>query len=138
MADIYTLEQFVSNKPTNELNYYNLSILAGDSIVRYSINNVVYDYLDELKELSHKWTMNGMEYDRYKCDGVHLLAYDKYGNRELSFIILIINGIYNAKDFTKETINIIEKDDLYNFLNEVYNAEKEYINYNRESLKNKA
>lgn len=131
----HTLEEFVSTgKESTSLDYYKTSILAGDSIVHYSIDNVVYDYMDELKELAQPVVLSDELYSKYKYDGVYLLAHYLYGNRELAFIILLINGIYDSKQFDKRKIKLIKKEVLMNFLNEVYNAEKEYITRNRNSM----
>lgn len=134
-AKTHTLEEFVSTgKESTSLDYYKTSILAGDSIVHYSINNIVYDYIDELKELSQTVTLSDKMYSKYKYDGVFLLAYALYGNRELAFIILLLNGVYDSKQFNKRKIKLVKKEVLMNFLNEVYNAEKEYIKFNRSSM----
>lgn len=134
-AKTHTLEEFVSvGKESTSLDYYKTSILAGDSIVHYSIDNIVYDYIDELKELSETVTLSDEMYSKYKYDGVFLLAYTLYGNRELAFIILLLNGIYDSKQFDKRKIKLVKKEVLMNFLNEVYNAEKEYIKFNRSSM----
>lgn len=131
----HTLEEFVSTgKESTSLNYYKTSILAGDSIVHYSMDNVVYDYIDELKELAETVVLSEAMYSKYKYDGVYLLAHFLYGNRDLAFIILLLNGIYDSKQFDKRKIKLIRKDILMSFLNEVYNAEKEYIQRNRTSM----
>lgn len=134
-SKMHTLEEFASTgKESTSLDYYKTSILAGDSIVHYSIDNVVYDYIDELKELAEELTLTDEQFSKYKYDGVFLLAYYLYGNRELAFIILLINGIYDSKQFNKRKVKLIRKEILMNFLNQVYNAEKEYIQRNRTSM----
>lgn len=134
-SKMHTLEEFASTgKESTSLDYYKTSILAGDSIVHYSIDNVVYDYIDELKELAEELTLTDEQFSKYKYDGVFLLAYHLYGNRELAFIILLINGIYDSKQFNKRKVKLIRKEILMNFLNQVYNAEKEYIQRNRTSM----
>jgi hypothetical protein len=133
---MHTLEEFVEvGQNSSNLSYYKTSILEGaDTGILFSMDNVVYDYLDEVKSLREPVLLTGDQFTAYKYDGVNLLSYDVYGNRELSFIILAINGIFDPKDFDMNPIYMIRKDYLMEILQAIYNAEKEYLDWNSEKV----
>mgnify|MGYP002540818708 CR=1 FL=1 len=52
----YTVSQFISLKNSDSITYKNYSILQQslkDSSIYYSIDNVIYEYMDELAEANH-------------------------------------------------------------------------------------
>ena len=131
----HTIEEFIeAGSVSSSVTYYDTSILDGNAGILYSINNVVFDYLDELKELRQLVKLNSSDYKKYRYDGVYLLAYDVYGCRELAYIILALNGIFDPKDFTMNPVYLLRKSDMKAMLEAIRNAETEYINWNREKV----
>lgn len=130
------MEEFISvGKSEAAMSYYQTSILdGGNNGILYAINNVLFDYIDELKEIREPVKLTPQQYSVYKYDGVNLLAYDIYGNRELAFIILAINGVYDPKDFDMNPLYLIKKDNLTKICNAIYNAEQEYLDWNDQKL----
>lgn len=131
----HTLEEFIdAGKASTEISYYSTSILDGNQGVMYSIDNVIFDYLTEFKQISELCELSNAEYQHYMYDGVYLLAYDLYKSRDLAYIILAINGIYDPKDFIMNPVRLIRRDLLTEMLSQVYNAERGYIGLNREKM----
>ena len=129
--DTYTVEEFISAGESTVITYNNLSYLeklSDNSIV--PIFNVLQDYIDELLTLSVTVELNDNEYLKYAYKP-KLLAYDMYKNPELFFVILLINGICDVKEFTKRKIKMIPVSNMDKVLTYIYNAEKKTIdNYN--------
>ena len=111
-----------------------MCVSTGNAGILYTIDNVVFDYLSELKEIRVAVELNASDYKKYRYDGVYLLAYDVYGCRELAYLILALNGIFDPKDFTMNPIYLIYKSDLHRMLEAIKNAETEYINFNRDQV----
>ena len=131
----HTFEEFIqAGEASSAVDYYSTSILAGNAGILYTIDNVVFDYLSELKEIRVAVELNASDYKKYRYDGVYLLAYDVYGCRELAYIILALNGIFDPKDFTMNPVYLLRKSDMKAMLEAIRNAETEYINWNREKV----
>lgn len=130
-AKTYTLDQFISMKNNDELTYKNFSILEVVNNIEFLDHNIIEDYIDELKSISVDVTLEHDEYVKYKyCPD--LLAYDVYGSVQLDFVIMFINDIIDPKDFNKRTIKLPYASSVFkDILNRIYNAEANYINYNR-------
>ena len=129
--DTYTVEDFVAAGSGVVITYNNLSYLerlSDNSMV--PTFNVLSDYIDELLKLSVNVEFSDAEYLKYMYKP-KLLAHDIYKNPELFFVILLINGICDVKEFTKKKIKMIPVDRMDAVLTYIYNAEKESIdNYN--------
>ena len=65
---------------------------------------------------------------KYNAD---LLAYDLYGSVQLDFVILLLNDMYDPKEFTKKNVILPHSSTLAKFLNDVYSKEEGYIQQNR-------
>ena len=91
--------------------------------------------MDEmLKEIRVAVELNASDYKKYRYDGVYLLAYDVYGCRELAYLILALNGIFDPKEFTMNPIYLIRKTSMLRMLEAIKNAESDYIKINREQV----
>lgn len=134
----YTLEDFVSSKKSDEMTYYNFSILdcSFDNSVEFSIDNIVYDYLDELKDYAELVPLTDAEYYRYR-HRPYLLAYYLYGAVELGFIINALNDFIEDYDFDMKEVLIISPENLSDCLGRIYSNNINYLAYNRTDLKNK-
>ena len=134
----YTIKQFISFQSSDPVTYSALSLWVksiSDENIIYSYDNILYDYLDELKMISYNIEMTNEEFRKYKYKP-KLLAYDIYGATELYFIILAINGIkyIDVKAFDKRKLRLPKANDLANIVTAIYNAETTYLNANRNSL----
>lgn len=116
-----TIEQFIQYRTDDTVSYNNFSFKDKYGNIIYPIKNIIDDYTEELQELTVDITMSDSEFLKYKYRP-KVLANDIYGNSELDFLILAINGICNAKEFDSKDIKLIRDDDLDNL---VYGANKE-------------
>lgn len=129
-----SIEDFIDMGNVDEITYSNFSILVKcigeNSNIQYSQTNIIYDYMDEIKEKIVDFEFNDDDFIKYRYKP-KLLSYDVYGTTELFFVIMAINGICNIKDFNKRKIKMLYRRDLVDLLNNIYSAESEYIKYNR-------
>lgn len=143
-----SVEDFITLGKGDDKTYANFSIMAQiveqDTSIKnvsratkilYPENNVIYDYLKELKETSVTCEFTDSEYLKYRYNP-KLLAYELYGSTELYFVILAINGMCSFKDFNKKKIKLLYKQDMTDFLTSIYNAESDYLSKNRTKLQN--
>lgn len=131
-----TVEEFINAGISDEMTYNNFSILfrssQQDNII-LSANNIIYDYMDEIKPYIVNVSLSEEEYIKYRYKP-KLFAYDIYGSTELFFIVMAVNGIYDIKDFNRRNIKALYKKQLFELLNQIYNAESGYIQKNRSDL----
>ena len=132
-----TVEEFISMGDTDDITYAKFSILVKcigeNSIVQYAQDNIIYDYLDELKQDAVEYELTDDEYVKYRYKP-KLLAYDLYGSTEIYFVIMALNGMCNIKDFNKRKLKLLYRSRMMELLNEIYSAEADYISYNRAHL----
>lgn len=136
-AKVHTITQFINMKDNDSFTYATMALYMQsvvDKTVIYSSDNILYTYLEELKEASIEYTFTEDEYIKYKYRP-KLLAYDIYGSTELYFVILAINDTCNIKDFNKRTIRILYKSDLSILLNQIFSAEENRLELNRKAIK---
>ena len=126
----YTLDQFISMKFTDELTYYNFSIIEMVNGIKLLDHNLIEDYLPELEALCVNCELDQDQYKKYKYSP-DLLAFDVYGSTQLDFIILMINDMIDPKEFDLRTIKLPYASQLKLFLSSVYNAENSYLTHNR-------
>ena len=129
-----TIEEFIDIGDTDDITYSQFSILVKcigeNSIIQYAQDNIIYDYLDELKEDAVEYEFTDDEYVKYRYKP-KLLAYDLYGSTEIYFVIMALNGMCNIKDFNKRKLRLLYRSIMIELLNEIYSAESDYIKYNR-------
>lgn len=136
-AKTYKVEDFIDMQENDSFTYATMALYMQsivDKTVVYSSDNVLYDYLEEIKAKAIDYTFTDSEYVKYKYRP-KLLAYDIYGSTELYFVILAINNTCNIKDFNKRKIKMLYKSDMSDLLNAIVSAEKNRISLNRESIK---
>ena len=84
----YTLDQFIAMQMSDDMTYYNFSILEVVDSVEHLDINLVEEYASILKPQALYVKLTDEEYKKYKyCPD--LLAYDIYGSVQLDFVILI-------------------------------------------------
>lgn len=123
----YTMEQFIALGKAVVLTYDKYSfkeILSNGTEI--SILNVVNDYIREMKESSLLIRFSEDEYRKYRYKP-KLLCTDVYGSPELYYVILLINGIIDVKEFDYKSLYMPTKDALNTFMSAIYNAEYKYI-----------
>ena len=127
MATKYqTISEFIELDSQTPISYNNLSFKEKIENIEFTIHNVIFDYITEIKSYAYKVTMSDKEFIRYKYRP-KLLANDIYGNSEFYFIILAINNLADIKDFNNKTILLLKKEDLIDIISKIYNAEKSNI-----------
>ena len=134
----FTLDQFADSKSSNDISYYSMRLLEKDpsTNIEYDVFNVISDYMNELKQMSHPVTLSETEYYTYRFKP-KLLAKYLYGNTELYFIILWINDMWSVKDFNLRTIKLIKNTELSEALSKINASEKSFIKaYNEAALAN--
>lgn len=126
----YTLDDFISMQIYDDMTYYNFSILEVINGVEHLDSNLVEIYLEELKSQCISVQFSEEELKKYKYNA-DLLAYDLYGSVQLDFVILLLNDMYDPKEFTKKNVILPHSSTLSKFLNDVYSKEEGYIKQNR-------
>lgn len=134
----YTLSQFIALKDSDQITYRNFSILErslSDPNIVYSINNVIYDYMDELKSYCKLVSVSDLDKIKYKYKP-KLLSYEIYGSTEAYFMILAMNGMCNVKEFDlKDNIfKALSPSDMIRLINTIHKAESEHLKINRNRL----
>lgn len=123
----YTIDQFIACQSNTAVNHANISFSDIVDLMKYDAYCTLRDYIDEIKEnYCSTIVISDKEMMRYKYRP-KLLCYDIYGNEELAFIILIINDMYDARQFTKTTLFLPSKDNMREVCDSLYNANMDAI-----------
>lgn len=132
-----TLEDFASHKSSENLNYYNFTIVGtdDDSDLYFTLHNTLDDYLDELMDIAEKVTLTNEDVLKYRYKP-SLLSNYLYGDTELFYIILLLNNFKSEADFENiSTLYLISPSSINSVLSSIFNSEIDYINTNRENVK---
>lgn len=128
-----TLEEFVAVGEDSSITYSSLSFqeIIGD--ISFPLHNVISDYIDDLIAISEEVELSEDDKYVYKYRP-KLLSEFLYGNGELYYIILLINGMCNMKEFTLNgPIRVISRKNLLNMIKQIYKSEKSQIeSYNED------
>lgn len=129
--DTTTIEALVQAGKTVIAKYQNFSYLeqaSNGTIV--AIKNVIWDYIDELKNASVMVRLSDSEFYKYKYRP-KLLCFDVYGNTELDFVIMALNNIADVTEFNSQSFRMLKIQDMNELMTLIYNAEQKAIsNYN--------
>ena len=123
----YTMQQFIALGKYVTISYDKFSykdLLSNGT--KIAVLNIVDDYLDELKDLSVRVQLSELERRKYKCKP-KLMCRDIYGNPELYWVILRLNGIIDVKDFDFDVLRMVRVDDLNTYMSQIYNAESKWM-----------
>ena len=127
MAKVYNnLDSFILSGKSQTISYHNTSYCDFFQDICFPIHNILDDYLDELKEKAAQVRLTDEQYEQYKYKP-RLLSMYLYDSTEFFFVILALNGIATEKEFTKQTINLLSRKDMKEFLEKIYTSEKQYI-----------
>lgn len=129
-----TVQDFIALRTSDEITYFNYSILEYLNGFDMFITNLLYDYEDELQDIAITVTLTNIEKAKYRYKP-YLFAYDVYGSTELKFIIMMLNNIIDPKDFDFDKVKLIKPGDLSTILNRINAVNEEYISNNRSKLK---
>ena len=127
----YNLSDFIEEGKSDEITYKNFSIVRATLDAQFTDVDIIDHYIDELKAISVRVeTFTEEDVARYKYQP-DLLAYDLYNSTQLDFILMLVNGIIDPKefDFNRGYLLIPPKKYLKQFLSEVYNAERKWLNF---------
>lgn len=130
-----SVQDFIALRPSDEITYYNYSILEYLNGFDMFITNLLYDYQDEFDDIAVTISFNRVERAKYRYKP-YLLAYDLYGSAETKFIIMMMNGIIDPKEFDFDKVKVINYSDLITILNRMQAVNEDYLNNNRSKLKN--
>lgn len=135
------VEDFVEQgKVSDKMSYARYSIFTNcldNPSVLYAQDNVIYDYIKEIKDKAVPVELSDEEFIKYKYNPKKL-AFDIYGSTELYFIILAVNGMCSFKDFNKRNIKALHKSNVMDILEKIYNSESSYIEKNKKRAKKNA
>lgn len=129
-----TVEDFIAMRSSDELTYYNYSILEYSKGYDMFITNLLYDYDDEFNDVTITLQLTNKEKSKYRYKP-YLLAYDIYGSAELDFIIMMLNGIIDPKEFDFNKVKIVRKSDLNTLLNRITSINEKFLNVMKSRLK---
>lgn len=123
-----TVEDFIDSADAINISYDILSLknLLSNENVSIVVYNVLDDYYDEMMDITIDYEFSNAEFDKY-FQAPKLLSNYLYGNTELDFIIMRINGIYDPKDLIMRTVKLIHKSDMITLISRIYNANKKFI-----------
>ena len=129
-----TVQDFIAMKNSDEITYYNFSIVEYLNGYDMFITNVLYDYEEELRDLSVFIKLTDVERIKYRYKP-YLFAYDLYGTREIAFIIMMLNGIIDPKEFDYNKIRVLRYNDLTAIINRIGAINENFMNKNKAKLK---
>lgn len=96
-------------------------------MVSFVVKNVLRDYIYELKRVANLVTLTSEDIKKYKYKP-KLMSADLYGSTEYYYIILMLNGMYDQKDFVNiENLYLLTKTQLNEALSEIYSSESANI-----------
>lgn len=123
----YTMSQFILAGKYITISYPKFSYMdLCSNGTKISTLNIVDDYLEELKDVAVRVKLSELERRKYRYKP-KLLCRDVYGNGELYWVILRLNGIIDVKDFDYEYLKMVRVEDLNNFMSQIYNAESKWM-----------
>ena len=129
----YTLSDFISSGKMTTVDYdafsYKDLVSNGTEV---AILDIVNDYMREIKEVSVKVKLSTTEYLKYRFKP-KLLCRDVYGNGEVYFVIMLLNGRIDVKDFDTQELIMLRVESMNTLMTQIYNAEYKWMQeYNTE------
>lgn len=124
----YTVDQFIEAGRMTTVSYDRFSYkeqLSNGTIV--SILNTIDDYMEEIEESIVNVELSREQYLKYRFKP-KLLCFDIYGNGEVYWLIMRLNGIIDVKDFDFKVLKMLRVEDLESIFTSIYNAEYKWMN----------
>jgi len=129
-----SVQDFIGMRSSDDITYYNYSILKYLNGFDMFVTNLLYDYEDEMADMAVTIKRTEKERVRYRYKP-YLFAFDIYGSTEASFIIMMMNNIIDPKEFDFNRVKAIRYGDLITILNRMQAVNEEYLNENRSQLR---
>lgn len=129
-----SIQDFIALRNSDEITYYNYSILEYLNGYDMFITNLLYDYEDEINDLAVTIKLTNVERAKYRYKP-YLLAYDIYGSTETKFILMMLNNIIDPKEFDFETIRALRPADLARLLNRINAVNDDFMSKMKSKLK---
>lgn len=129
-----SIQDFIALRNSDEITYYNYSILEYLNGYDMFITNLLYDYEDEINDLAVTIKLTNIERAKYRYKP-YLLAYDIYGSTETKFILMMLNNIIDPKEFDFETIRALRPADLARLLNRINAVNDDFMSKMKSRLK---
>lgn len=126
----YGVQDFIDMRSSDQITYYNYSILEYLNGFDMFVTNLLYDYEDEILDKAVTIKLSDKDKIKYRYKP-YLFAYDIYGSTETAFIIMMLNGIIDPKEFNFDHIKAIKNKDLIDILGRIQTANADYMNNNR-------
>lgn len=125
VADTYKVDDLINTGNSVDLTYAKTSLHDNISDIKYIVKNIMYDYIDELLDIAVIINLTDKEYKEYKYRP-KLLSYKLYGTTDLSFTILILNGLVSDKDFDLQKVKVVHPKNMDMFY-DILDAERKYL-----------
>lgn len=116
----------------DKLHLKEASSLEDDSIITLLTDSILLKYKNDLNEIVETKSLTLQEQTKYFYNP-WVLSYDLYGTTEFWFLLLDLNDMHSATEFTQETIKVYDGS-LVNTINAILALEEEFINQNEEEL----
>lgn len=126
----YTLQDFIDLQLSDEITYFNFSIIEKRDNYIFTDHCLIDEYLEELVKLSVNVKLSDDEYNKYRYSP-DLLAYDVYGSTQMDFIVLAANDMVDPQEFTLKNIKLPYNSHIKTFMSDIMTANAGYIDQNR-------
>ena len=130
VSDTHTLSEFISigNAIPDKFDHRSFCMIENRDDIDYYIHNVIDDYLPELKEQALTINFSPTERDKYIYNP-KLLCYRIYNTTLWYYIILRLNGICNAHEFTipNNKLLLLPVNKMKDSLSKIFNSNSEMI-----------
>ena len=114
----------ISNDTTADKTYTIEEFLNGFEL---PVTSLLYDYEAEMASMAVRIKLSDLEFLKYRYKPF-LFAYDVYGSTETEFIILMLNGIIDPKEFNFNVVKVIPKRNLISLLGRLHSVNDAYLN----------
>lgn len=140
----YTIQDYIDTYRDQTVSYDTLHLYEAakfnmdSSGVNYGVlpsDLVTNKYKKDLEEIVITKKYTAVEKIKYKYNP-WLLSYDLYGTTEYWFMLLELNHLYSATEFTLDRVKVY-KDNLPTLIDTILATERPFINENESELNNK-
>ena len=122
----YTIREFIEAGQDIVVSYDNTSFIETLYNIKFPVHNVFRDYIEDIKDFAVDLELDDNEEYKYRYKP-KLFCQEIYGNTEVYFIIMMLNGIADVKEFSGHKFKVFEKSIMSRIIDSIYNAEKKQI-----------
>lgn len=130
----YTIEDLITEGQGDIVTYTKFSLLEKIGDITIPTENIIFDYMDEIKEAAVTVRLTDTEFHKYKYKP-KLLAFDVYGTTESYFIIMALNNIIDVRDFRSKRLKMLRKGTMSEIVSRIYSANTNMIKANRQNIR---